>query len=233
VRLAREGARPDGGTLLGHLLDGFVELGAADDTVRAGIGRSAAGRMTVGVALAAHRGGRPTPQGYALLTRAAQLADRLGADLLTLVDTPGADPRTPSEAGGIAAAIHAAFGAVIGCRSPSLTVVHGEGGSGGALAAAATDEVLVTDASYFTALGPEGAAVALHVSPEEAADRMALTPPDLRVLGFADGYADTDPIALRNLVAAQLSALSEAPESERIGRRRARWAGPLPGRCDQ
>jgi acetyl-CoA carboxylase carboxyl transferase subunit beta len=233
VRVARDSERPDGATLLGMLVDGLVELGGADETVGAGIGRSAAGRMTVGVALAARRGGRPTPAGYALVTRAAQLADRLGADLLTLIDTPGADPRTPSESGGIAAAIHAAFGAVIGCRSPSLSVVHGEGGSGGALAAAATDEVLVTDASYFTALGPEGAAVALHMTPDEAADRMAITPADLRALGFADGFAPTDPQLLREHVAARLARLAQVPESDRIGRRRARWNAPLPGRCDQ
>ncbi|MDX6285563.1 MAG: acyl-CoA carboxylase subunit beta [Frankiales bacterium] len=233
VRLSRETKRPGGGELLDALLDGAVDLGAADETVRAVIGRSALGRSTVGVALAARRSVLPSPSGYALLARAAQLADRLGADLLTLVDTPGADPRTPSESGGIAPAIHAAFSAVIGCRSASLAIVHGEGGSGGALAAAVADEVLVTDTSYFTALAPEGAAVTLHLTPQDAADRMALTPPDLRALGFADGYAPTHPRVLREVVASRLARLAQAEEWVRIGKRRARWARPLPGRCDR
>jgi acetyl-CoA carboxylase carboxyl transferase subunit beta len=114
-----------------------------------------------------------------------------------------------------------------------LAIVHGEGGSGGALAAAVADEVLVTDTSYFTALAPEGAAVTLHLTPQDAADRMALTPPDLRALGFADGYAPTHPRVLREVVASRLARLAQAEEWVRIGKRRARWARPLPGRCDR
>jgi acetyl-CoA carboxylase carboxyl transferase subunit beta len=120
---------------------------------------------------------------------------------------------------------------VLDCRSPTLAVVHGEGGSGGALAATVTDRVLVTSSGYFTALAPEGAAMALHVTPAEAADRGAVTPAQLRQLGFADGLVSDQPDDLRAAAATYLHALSEQPREDRLAARRARWSAPLPGRC--
>jgi acetyl-CoA carboxylase carboxyl transferase subunit beta len=231
VQTARDPGRIGGGALLDLVLDHGVELRAGDSTVRAVIGRSAADRSTIGVALAAEPGGRPSPAGFALLTRAAQLADRIGADLVTFVDTPGADPRQPSEDAGLAPAIAAAFSAVLECRSPTLAVVLGEGGSGGALAAAVADRVLVAPTGYFTALAPEGAAVALHMTPQEAADRGAITPADLLRLGFADGLVETDPDGLQRAIAVHLTTLGTQARHDRLAARRARWSGPLPGRC--
>lgn len=225
---AARGERPSGADLLAASLDQQVELRGTDPTVRAVIGRSAAGRPTVGVALAAGRGERPGPAGFRLLTRAARTADRLGADLLTFVDTPGADPTAPSEAGGLAPAIGEALAAVLRCRSATLAVVHGEGGSGGALAAATADEVLVTPTGYFAALGPEGAGSALRLPAEEAARRMGVRPADLAALGFATPVR-AEPDALRATVAARLRELAEAPTATRLAARRARWTNPLPG----
>jgi acetyl-CoA carboxylase carboxyl transferase subunit beta len=232
VAVARTADRLSGAALLDVVLDSAVDLRVADRSVRAVIGRSALGRSTIGVAVAADRDGRPTVAGYQLLVRAAGLADRMGNDLLTLVDTPGADSRPESEDAGVAGAIRAGLVAVLSCRSATLAVVHGEGGSGGALAAATTDEVLVTDTSYFAALGPEGAAVAVQLTAAEVAERMAVTPQDLRALGFADAFAPSAPDDLRLVVAERLAALAQKPQTERIARRQARWAGPLPGRCD-
>jgi acetyl-CoA carboxylase carboxyl transferase subunit beta len=228
---ASRGDRPDGATLLDAVLDGTVGLAGPDPTVRAVVGRSAAGRCTVGIALAAARGGRPTPAGYALATRAMRLADRINADVLTLVDTPGADPRPPSEQAGVAPAIATAMHAMLTCRTPTLAVVHGEGGSGGALAVTTADTVLVTPVGYFAALAPEGAAAALRTDSAEAADRMRVTPRDLLALGFADGIAPTDPTALRATVATRLADIAEVSENDRLVSRRARWGGSLPGRC--
>ncbi|HVA61242.1 MAG TPA: carboxyl transferase domain-containing protein [Mycobacteriales bacterium] len=226
VRHARDANRPAGAALLRRLLGGTVELAGADTTVTAVLGRTAGGRPVIGVAVATDRGGRPTPAGYALLGRAARLADRLDRPLLTLVDTPGADPGADSEAAGIAPRIAEALAGVLGCRSPTLAVVHGEGGSGGALAAAACDEVLVTDTGYFTALAPEGAASALHLDPAAAADAAGLTPAALRQLGFGRPVA-TGP--LPQTVAAILDRLAGQPGPDRLAGRQRRWSQPLPG----
>ena len=116
VAAARATDRPDGDALLELLLDETVDLRGGDPTVRAVVGRSAAGRRTVGVALAAGHGQRPGPRGFRLLERAARTAERLRADLLTLVDTPGADPTAPSEADAVAPAIGHALTSVLRCR---------------------------------------------------------------------------------------------------------------------
>lgn len=228
VQASRKLGRPGGGALIEALIDGPVEL-RGDATVRAAVGRSAAGRRTVAVALSALRDGRPSPRGYRLLERAAQLAGRLGADLLLLVDTPGAEPGAASEADGIAPAIAAATAAVLDCPSPTLAVVHGEGGSGGALAAAVADRVLLTPYSHFTTLGPEGAAAALRCTPEQAADRAALAPVDLLALGFADAMAPAEPEGLRGFVATELAVLGAVDPARRMVDRRVRWSRGLPG----
>jgi acetyl-CoA carboxylase alpha subunit len=231
VQRARTSERPDGAGLLDAVVQDAVEMRGADDTVRAVAGRTAANRPIVAVALAARRHIRPTPGGFRLLTRAAALADRLGSDLVAFVDTPGADPLPASEQSGLAPAISEALLQVLACRPPTLAVVHGEGGSGGALAATVADRVVVTSTGYFTALAPEGAAMALHMSPDEAADRGGLTPADLCELGFADAYAPGSPAELRDLISVHLAELAERPQTERLAARRARWSGPLPGRC--
>ena len=231
VQHTRESGRISGAELLRNLIDGEVSLSAADDTARAVIGRSSANRPTVGVALAAHRGGRPTTTAFHLLARAASLADRLGADLCTLIDTPGADPLPANEDAGLAAAIGDALLMVLECRAPTVAVVHGEGGSGGALAAAVTDRLLITSSGYFTALAPEGAAVALHTTVEEAADRGAVTPEQLAALGFADAVISDQPDEIRNAVGAMFLSLAGQPAEARVTARRRRWRAPLPGRC--
>lgn len=232
VARSRECDRPGGGELLDELLGGGEEMPVAvcgaDDSVAAAIGRLGGHRVLV-AALAARRSGRATPGGYALLRRAAELAGRLDLALVVLVDTAGADPLPVSEHAGIAPAISSAMGAVLRCPSPTVAVVHGEGGSGGALAGAVTDCVAVTELGWFAALGPEGAGATLRVEPGEAADLMGVTPRDLLASGFADGLAPTDGSALRQWLADRLNQLRAAPAAERMSRRRSRWAGPLPG----
>jgi acetyl-CoA carboxylase carboxyl transferase subunit beta len=230
VLVARTADRPPGWQLIAALVDQPVELGGADRAVRAVLGRSA-GSRTVAVALCAHRGSWPGPGGFAQLARAARLADAAAAQLVVLVDTPGANSSAGSEAAGIAPAIATAMRAVLECRSPTLCLVHGEGGSGGALAGAVTDRVLVTPHSYFSALGPEGAGVALHMSAAEAADAMGLGPAQLLRLGFAQAMAPTEPGPLRAAVADQLAQLAGEATEERLARRRARWGSRLPGRA--
>jgi acetyl-CoA carboxylase alpha subunit len=117
-----------------------------------------------------------------------------------------------------------ALDALLTCPSPTVAVVHGEGGSGGALAASAADLVLITPDAYFAAIGPEGAAAALRRPAAECADLMAITPRDLLTLGAADALID-DVAA----VASHVAGLSVSSSKTRFAARRARWTAPLPG----
>ena len=232
VLASRDRDRPDGRELLGQLLAAQdavpVPLGAADDSVAVSLGR-VGGHRALAVALAARRAGRAGPQGYALLRRAAELSNRLDIALVVLIDTAGADPLPASERAGIAPSIAAATRAVLGCRAPTVAVIHGEGGSGGALAGAVVDCVAVTEHGWFATLGPEGAGATLRIAPAEAADRMGLTPRDLLASGFSDALAPTDPPALSEWLADRLNQLRAETAEPRISRRRAKWAGALPG----
>ncbi|HVF18774.1 MAG TPA: carboxyl transferase domain-containing protein [Mycobacteriales bacterium] len=231
VLRARSATTATGAELLAALLGegSTLRCPGDDDTVAARVGRLPGAGTVVAVAVAARRGGRPTPAGYRLLQRAARLADRLDLPLLTLLDTPGAEPGAAAEAAGAASAIADTFDAVLGVRAPTVAVLVGEGGSGGALAAAVCDTVLVTDDGYLAALAPEGAAAALRVDLAEAADRLRLTPADLLALGLADGTSPTDPTGLGATVAHELGRLRAQDRAERLQARERRWSAPLPG----
>lgn len=232
VAASRDRDRPSGGELMDALLAGSEEspvpLCGADDSVAAALGRLGGHRVLLAT-LTARRAGRATPAGYALLQRAADLAGRLDVALIVLIDTSGADPLPVSEHGGIAPAISAAMAAVLRCPAPTVAVVHGEGGSGGALAGAVTDVVGVTELGWFAALGPEGAGAALRIDAGEAADLMGVTPRDLLVSGFADALAPAEPAALGQWLAERLDRLRTLSAADRLSSRRSRWAGPLPG----
>jgi acyl-CoA carboxylase subunit beta len=218
--------RPAGRDLAAALLTDAVPLRGGDDSVVAFVG-TLKGQAAVIVALASERAGRATPAGYRLLSRAAQLADHLDLAVVTLVDTAGADPLPASEQAGIAAAIAGAMSDLLSCAAPTVAVVHGEGGSGGALAGATCDLVLVTPDSWFAALSPEGAAAALRRSPQEAADLMRVTPGDLVDDGFADAIVPADPTELRDCVARALGRVRAMDPVVRRKQRHQRWSGPL------
>jgi acetyl-CoA carboxylase carboxyl transferase subunit beta len=228
VEHSREVDRPGGHELLRQLLGDAVELRGRDDTAAAALGRIAGHRVIV-TAGAARRAARVSPEGFALLRRAADLASRLDVSLVSLVDTSGADPLPLSEHAGIAPAIAAALRSVLHCAAPTVAVVHGEGGSGGALAGAVTDVVGVTEHGWFAALGPEGAGAALRRTPAEAADLMGIGPRDLLASGFADALAPTDVATLHDWIGARLDALRDSDHEGRLRRRRERWSAPLPG----
>jgi acetyl-CoA carboxylase carboxyl transferase subunit beta len=166
----------------------------------------------------------PSAAGFGLLIRAAQLASRIDAALVVLVDTPGADPHT--EAAGLAASIAEAMTAVLECRSPTVALVHGAGGSGGALAGAVTDLVGVGPHGWFAALAPEGAAAALRRDLPEVTDLMHVTPADLISQGFADTFVPTERIA--EWLSAGLVELRARPVNARLRHRYERWSHGLP-----
>ncbi len=231
VHRARSSTGPTGVDLLDLLLDDPSPLRCpgGDETVAARVGSLAGAGTVVAVAVAARRGGRPTPAGYRVLQRAARLADRLDLPFVTVVDTPGAEPGPAAEAAGAASAIADTFDAVLAVRSPTVAALVGEGGSGGALAATVCDAVLVTDGGYLTALAPEGAAAALRVDLAEAADRLRLTPADLIELGLADRPAPADTAGLASAVAHEVGRLRALDRAERLQARERRWSAPLPG----
>jgi acetyl-CoA carboxylase carboxyl transferase subunit beta len=189
VQLARAANRPSGIDWAALLCSSWTELRGLDPTVRAGLATLDGQRLVV-VAQDRHAGGgRPTPAGYRLAQRAIALAGRIGLPLLTLIDTPGADPGPEAEADGVAAEIARTFAAMDALPTSSVAVCVGEGGSGGALALAAADRLLIQRHAVFSVIAPEGAAAILErdaTRAPEVAERLKLTAPDLLDLGIVD-----------------------------------------------
>ncbi len=133
--------------------------------------------------------GMPHPEGYRKAIRLYQLAERLQLPVVTFVDTPGAFPGPASEERGVAEAIARCIMTMTGLRTPIVTVITGEGGSGGALALAVGDVVLALENSIYSVISPEGAASILWRSPEfsqQAAVAMRLTAAEQLALGVID-----------------------------------------------
>ena len=133
--------------------------------------------------------GMPRPEGYRKAARLMRLAERLGLPVVTFVDTPGADPGAPSEERGQAEAIARSIALMTGLRTPIVTVICGEGGSGGALAIAVGDVVLALENAIYSVISPEGCASILWRTPDrarEAAVAMRLTAREQQALGVID-----------------------------------------------
>ena len=133
--------------------------------------------------------GMPHPEGYRKAMRAMLLAERLGLPVITFVDVPGAHPGPESEERGIAEAIARSIGLMSRLRSPIVTVITGEGGSGGALAIAVGDVVIALENAVYSVISPEGCASILWRSPDEAATAaaaMRMTAADQHALGVVD-----------------------------------------------
>jgi len=121
-----------------------------------------------------------------------QLAERFGLPVLTLIDTPGASNGARDERQGVGTAIAELFCAVADLSVPITSLVIGEGGSGGALALAAPDNLWITPDGYFAVIAPESAAAIIEKDrdrAEEISERMKLTPRDLVELGVVRGLA--------------------------------------------
>jgi acetyl-CoA carboxylase beta subunit/acetyl-CoA carboxylase alpha subunit len=131
----------------------------------------------------------PRPGGYRKAWRGLRLAGRLGIPIVTLVDTPGADASASSEAAGIASHIARTFAEVLEATSPVVAAVIGEGGSGGAMALATGDRLIIQEHAMFSVIAPEGAAAILHHDPTRAPEVARLLDPTasrLAALGLAD-----------------------------------------------
>ncbi|HYL26232.1 MAG TPA: acetyl-CoA carboxylase carboxyltransferase subunit alpha [Candidatus Nitrosotalea sp.] len=133
--------------------------------------------------------GMPAPEGYRKASRLARLASRLGIPIVTFVDTKGADPGIGSEERAQSEAIATCLQSFSTAHVPIVATVIGEGGSGGALALAIADQVLMLEHSTYSVASPEGCAAILWSDAskaEEAAARLKLTADDLRRFGVVD-----------------------------------------------
>lgn len=231
VQAARSGERELNHQLLLEAVDTMIVLrgdraGAEDPSLDVALARIAGRRALI---LALDRERSPGPAAYRKARRAIRTAERLGIPIVTLIDTRGADPSEDSESGGIAWEIARLFEAMLTVPVPTLGIVTGEGGSGGALAFGATDLLYAYELSFFSVIGPELAAEILWRAPdraEEAARMLKLTAHDLVDLGIADGLLPEplDSQSLRSAIAYHLARLEESyGAGDPSPQRRDRW----------
>lgn len=248
VAAARHPDRPTGREYIALLAESFLELRGdrhrSDSPSIVGGIAEFDGRSVVVVAtqkghttreLVATNFGMAGPDGYRKALRLFRLAEKLGLPLVTLIDTPGAHPGVEAEENGQAGAIAANILALTGLRVPVVAVITGEGGSGGALALAVADRVLMLENSVYSVISPEGCAAILWDAKAApmAASALRITAADLIRLGIVDGVipepaggAHTDPAAAANLLYAAiggcLAELAAVPTGRLVTRRRLR-----------
>ncbi len=250
VAIARHHQRPKAQEFAGALLDGVVELHGDrlfrdDPAMFAGLGWFEGRPVAV---LAPRKGrdtrenlafnfGMPSPEGYRKALRVMRLAEKFGLPLVSIVDTPAAYPGDSAEERGQAEAISRNILEMTRLRTPVVVVITGEGGSGGALAIAVGDSVLMLEHAVYTVIPPEGCAAILWrdaARSREAAAALRLTAAELQGLGIADevvgepeGGAHADPqaaiAAVRDAVRRHLGALEGLPVEELLSRRYAKY----------
>jgi acetyl-CoA carboxylase carboxyl transferase subunit alpha len=202
TQVARHPDRPHFSDYVEALITDYVEMAGdrkfgEDAAILGGIGRFRGQRVLV----LGHEKGRTTedrlkhnfgmgrPEGYRKAVRLMDLAERFGLAVLSFVDTAGAYPGLDAEARGQAEAIARATERCLTLGVPMISVVTGEGGSGGAVAIAAANSVLMLENSVYSVISPEGAASILYRSSDRAKDAataMKITAPDLLGLGVID-----------------------------------------------
>jgi acetyl-CoA carboxylase carboxyl transferase subunit alpha len=250
VELARHQDRPYTLDYVDRMLDDFFELhgdrGRADDhAIVTGLGKLD-GRTIV---LLGHQKGRDLkeranrnfgmayPEGYRKAMRAMALADRHGFPLVTLVDTPGAYPGVAAEQHGQGGAIARSQAAMARLSVPTVSCIIGEGGSGGAVAIAVADLVLMQENAIYSVISPEGCAAILWRDAGEARKAAAAFKPDAAhclELGVIDavvpepeGGAHEDPDEsarlLKTTLVAALDDIEGLEPDERRRQRRAKY----------
>ena len=184
-----------------------------------------------------HNFGMAKPEGYRKAIRLMQLADRFGLPVVTLVDTPGAFPGVQAEERGQAEAIARSTEECLSLKVPIIAAIVGEGGSGGAVAIATANRVLMFEHAVYSVISPEGCASILWRTADKAADAaeaMKITAADLHGLGIVDrvieeplGGAQRDPEAaigaLKGALLEELDGCSTLGPDEILSQRRAKY----------
>lgn len=177
--------------------------------------------------------GWPSPEGYRKAMRLMQLADKAGVPIITLIDTPGAFPGISSEERHIAEAIAVNLRDMFKLRVPVISVIIGEGGSGGAIGIGVGNKVLIMENAYYSVITPEGCAAILWKDRKfapQAAEALKLTAEKLLELGVADeivpeppggAHSDFDQAAARlgEALARNLAALRRSSPSALVEQR--------------
>jgi len=180
--------------------------------------------------------GRTRPEGYRKAQRLMRLAEKFGLPVVTLIDTPGAYPGIGAEERGQSEAIASSLTCMVGLKTPIISAIIGEGGSGGALALGIADVVIMLQYSIYSVISPEGCASILWKSAEhatEAADAMGITAGRLLKFKLVDevleeplGGAHRDPGAavasLKQAVSKHLLKLTGLETSQLLERRQQR-----------
>jgi acetyl-CoA carboxylase carboxyl transferase subunit alpha len=252
VELARHPDRPYTLDYVARVLDDWVELhgdrGRADDgALVTGIG-ALDGRTIV---LIGHQKGRDVkeridrqfgmayPEGYVKAMRVLEIAERFGFPVVSLVDTPGAYPGVAAEQHGQGGAIARSQAAMFRLTVPTVACIIGEGGSGGAVAIAVSDRVLMQENAIYSVITPEGCAAILWRDGSQAKKAAAAFKPDARHcldLGVIDGIVaepdggaqkDHDEAArlLKAALRESLDELDDTPGDELRRTRRAKFRG--------
>lgn len=246
ILVARHPERPHFSDYVEVLIEDFTPLAgdrvfAEDKAVIGGLGRFR-GRSVAVIGhekggdtdeRVAHNFGMARPEGYRKAVRLMKLADRFGLPVITLVDTPGAYPGVGAEERGQAEAIARSIETCLALRVPLISVVIGEGGSGGAIAIAVANAVLMLEHAVYSVISPEGCASILWRDAdkaEDAANALKLTAQDLDELGVINrivpeplGGAHRDPKAMIATLGAALdetfAELDQVPPGELRSRR--------------
>jgi acetyl-CoA carboxylase carboxyl transferase subunit alpha len=250
AQVARHPERPHFTDYLSGIADDFLPLAGdrafADDPAIVGGFARVDGRrvMLIGhekgddtASRLRHNFGMAKPEGYRKAIRLMRLADRFEIPVVTLVDTPGAFPGVEAEERGQAEAIARSTEECLALRVPMIAVIVGEGGSGGAVAIATANRVLMFEHAIYSVISPEGCASILWRTADKAADAaeaMKITAQDQLALGVIDrivpeplGGAQRDPDAaigsLKGAILEELDGCSNLGPNELRAQRRAKF----------
>jgi acetyl-CoA carboxylase carboxyl transferase subunit alpha len=250
AQVARHGERPHFKNYVAGLADEFLPLAgdrafADDPAIVGGLARIDGRRvMLIGhekgddtASRLKHNFGMAKPEGYRKAVRLMRLADQFGMPVVTLVDTPGAFPGVEAEERGQAEAIARSTEQCLALKVPMIAAIVGEGGSGGAVAIASANRVLMFEHAIYSVISPEGCASILWRTGDkaaEAAEAMKITASDLHGLGVIDrviaeplGGAHRDPDAaigaLKGALVEELDGLGELGPDELLAQRRAKF----------
>lgn len=249
TQMARHPQRPYTLDYIKHIVTDFEELHgdrayADDAALVTGLGRI----NDMPVAVIGHQKGRdtkekvarnfgmPRPEGYRKALRIMKMAERFDLPIVTFIDTPGAYPGIGAEERGQSEAIARNLFEMAQIKTPIITTVIGEGGSGGALAVGVADHLMMLEYSIYSVISPEGCASILWKSAEKAADAAAtlgVTSSRLKELGLVDeilkeplggAHRDIDAMAatVKQAVTAQIHQLQAMPVDKLVARRQQR-----------
>lgn len=246
TQVARHPSRPHFRDFVEHAFDEFVPLGGdryygEDEAIMGGLARLDGRRvMLIGhekghdtQSRLRHNFGMGKPEGYRKAIRLMEMAGKFGLPVVTLVDTSGAFPGVEAEERGQAEAIARSTEACLALPTPMVATIVGEGGSGGAVALASAERVMMLEHAIYSVISPEGCASILWRTAEKASDAaqaMKVTAQHLKRLNVIDrivkepvGGAHRDPVAaakaLGKAIGEEVDALSDLP-AETIRRMR-------------